>query len=314
MARRAKRQGFSERELVSWIRKRSKENAPFVKTGPGDDAAVVSVASGDLLFAIDTVAEGVDFTLETASGFQIGRKAVAVNLSDMAAMGARGLFCLASVNLRRGLPSRFAKGLYRGIESLCGKFECPLVGGDVTTWEGGVVATVAIGGKAAGARAIERGGAAVGDRLFVTGSLGGSILGKHLKFTPRVEEAAWLAKNCTPTAMIDISDGLGVDAAHIAAESGVGFAIDAERIPVSRASRRLARSRDKSALGRAVSDGEDFELLFTLGAEKAQKCAESWPFETKLTQIGSADTGEGVRLIHKDNTVERIDTEGYEHT
>lgn len=314
LAKTKKNGSLSERELIAWIRRRSQSDAASVLLGPGDDAALVAVSSTGLLFTIDTIAEGVDFRLDSASPCQVGRKAVAINLSDIAAMGGRPLFCVGSAVLRRAGGAEFAHGLYRGLKYMAGKFSCPLVGGDVTTWDDGVVVTVAMAGEPAGRRAITRSGARPGDVVYVTGTLGGSILGKHLKFTPRVAEAAWLAGNFPPRAMIDVSDGLGVDSAHLGRESAVALVIEGARIPVSAAARRLAARGRKSALKHALGDGEDFELLFTIAAARGRECRERWPFKTRLTAIGTVERGEGVRLVHPDGRKERIDTEGYEHS
>jgi len=313
--------GLSERELVRWIRGQLRYDKRVVQIGPGDDTALVAGPSRRTLVAIDTIAEGVDFTIGRGSDArriaeatpeEIGRKALAVNLSDIAAMGGIPAWCMASVTLREGLGAAFARGLTRGLLHLADKYECPLVGGDVTGWRGGVVVTVAIGGTAAGRRAITRSGARPGDVVVVTGALGGSILGKHLAFTPRVAEGIWLARHGSPSAMIDISDGLGVDAAHIADESGVAIQIDEAAIPVSAAARELARLDGKTALCHAIADGEDFELLFTMSNKAAAKAAR-WPFKTRLTVIGRVARGRGVTLLRTDGRKERIDAEGYQH-
>ncbi len=304
---------IGERAFIDWMRRRMRFDPKRVLIGPGDDAALFAAPTRRMLLAIDTIAEGVDFVISEVAPRLIGRKALAVNLSDLAAMGGRPLWCMASVNLRRGLGAAFSKGLYLGIERLAREASCPLVGGDITAWDGGVVATVAIGGSLAGKRAITRGGARPGDVLCVTGTLGGSILGKHLKFTPRLEEGAWLAKHMPPTAMIDISDGLGVDAAHLARESGVAIEIDARRIPVSAAARRLSARDGVAPLRHALHDGEDFELLFTIGAAKAARLLDERPWRTRVSVIGRVADGHGVWLVHDDGKRERIDSEGYEH-
>ncbi len=313
MAKTRKDRDLSEGELIAWIRNRIRFDKRFVKIGPGDDAALVKPASRDLLFTVDTVAEGVDFALDETTASDIGRKALAINLSDLAAMGGRPLCCVASVVLRRGLGSRFSKDLYKGLAAAARRFSCDLVGGDVTGWGSGVVVTVAAVGVLCGKRAITRGGARPGHSVLVTGTLGGSILGKHLKFTPRLAEAEWLARHFPPAAMIDISDGLGVDSGHIAHESAAAIIIDASRVPVSAAARRLAATTGKSALSHAVGDGEDFELLFALDKHRAAKCLEAWPFKTRLTASGRVEKGSGSYLFFKDHHRERIDSEGYQH-
>jgi len=307
------RKKISERELISWIRGRGRSGGELLEIGPGDDAALLRLPSRRLVATIDTIAEGVDFFLDETTPEQVGRKALAANLSDLAAMGARPLFCLVSVALREGLGRDFARGLYRGVEKLAEKYDCAVAGGDVTGWEGGLVLTIAAAGTPAAKRALTRSGARPGEALLVTGRLGGSILGKHFTFTPRIEEAAWLAENLPVGAMIDISDGLGVDAGHVAAESRVRLSIDAAKVPVSRPARRLAERTGKSPLEHAVSDGEDFELLFTLPEPEAARCIEQRPFRTRITRIGRVEEGEGVELRLADGTTRRIEREGYEH-
>jgi thiamine-monophosphate kinase len=304
---------MTERELISWVRGRLRIDSPIVEIGPGDDTALIHAPSLRMLLAIDTIAEGVDFIVGKASPRAIGRKALAVNLSDIAAMGGRPLWCMISVNLREGLGAAFARGVYLGLEKLSREAKCPLVGGDVTGWKDGVVVTVAIGGTLAGKQAITRSGAKPGDVVLVTGALGGSILGKHLRFTPRLEEGAWLAQHAAPSAMIDMSDGLGVDAGHIAAESGVALEIDAGRIPVSPDARRLARRDRGSPLSHAVGDGEDFELLFTMARRTAERVLREKPFRTRVTAIGRVVEGSGAWLVREDGKRERIDAKGYEH-
>lgn len=315
-----------EREFIRWIRRRLRVDSRAVPIGPGDDMAAVRMPSQQLLVAVDTVAEGVDFTLagraraaarlrrrRDATPREIGRKALAVNLSDVAAMGGVPQWCVASVNLREGLGAAFAKEVAGGLIAASRRYECPLVGGDITGWKDGVVVTVAIGATAAGKRAITRGGARPGDIVLVTGSLGGSILGKHLRFEPRLAEGAWLARHIPPTAMIDISDGLGVDAAHIAEESGAGITIREAKIPISRAAYRLSDEDGRPPLRHAISDGEDFELLFTLPPPRAREVLGKWPFDTRISVIGEVRKGKGVTLVAAGGKKARIDSEGYQH-
>ncbi len=302
-----------EAELLRWIAARTRLDPARFPIGPGDDAALVNAPQRRLVVTVDTIAEGVDFKLESATAHQVGRKAVAVCLSDLAAMGAEPLCLVASAVLTRGLGGSFVKGLYKGMESAAARFDCPLVGGDLTSWAGDVVITVTALGTPVAAKAVTRSGARAGDAVFVTGSLGGSIRGKHLRFVPRLAESAWLVERFAPTAMIDISDGLGVDAGHIASESGCRICIEAARVPVSRAAHQMAAEGGACALTRAVGDGEDFELLFTLPTIKADKCIRCWPFKTRLSLVGEAVEGEGAVLRHADGKEEPIDSEGYQH-
>jgi thiamine-monophosphate kinase len=194
---------------------------------------------------------------------------MAVNLSDIAAMGGRPVAAVVSVGLPRRGTKSLAEELYAGMRAIADEFETAIVGGDTNTWDGGLVISVALLGDAGPHGAILRSGAKPGDWLFVTGPLGGSILGKHLDFTPRVREALELQQHVRIHAMLDISDGLAADVNHLCEESGCGAVLAAERIPVSAAARQMNDGR--TPLEHALGDGEDFELAFAVSPDDGRR-------------------------------------------
>ena len=259
--------------------------------------------------------EGVHFDLTTATAFQVGRKVLAVNLSDVAAMAGRPKYALVSLALsskhQANNGGRFAEQLFAGLHSLATDFDTAIVGGDTNSWDGPLVINVAIVGEVTSGKAVTRSGAKSGDWIFVTGSLGGSLAGHHLDFVPRVNEALTLREACPLNAMIDVSDGLVADLYHILEESGVGARLDEDSIPISKAA---ASARDgRSPLEHALGDGEDFELLFTVSAEDGKKLAGNNPLEISLTHIGEIVAGDSCQLrsvAGKETTLPRL---GWSH-
>jgi thiamine-monophosphate kinase len=209
------------------------------------------------------VLDGVHFDSSKHTPREIGRKAMNRNLSDCAAMACLPAAATATVALPRGAGIEYAKELYLGLREAGDAFNCPIVGGDTGSWEGKLVLSVSILGRADGIKPITRGGAKVGDGIYVTGPLGGSILGRHMTFTPRIDEARRLARSGTITSMIDISDGFALDLSRICQQSGVGAIIDGAEMPIHSDAVMLSRQSGRSALEHALHDGEDHELLFT---------------------------------------------------
>src|SRR5262245_59104806 len=212
--------------------------------------------------------ENTHFILKTAGPRRVGRKALAVNLSDIAAMGGRPVAAVVSVGLPRAKDSEvqnLAEELYLGMRDIADDFDTAIVGGDTNSWDGGLVVSVALLGDAGPQGPILRSGAKPGDWLLVTGPLGGSILGKHLDFTPRVREALELQAHARIHAMLDISDGLAADVSHICEESGCGAVLIAERIPISAAANQMPDNQ--RPIDHALGDGEDFELAFAVAPD-----------------------------------------------
>lgn len=234
---------------------------PGTVVGIGDDAAVLDPPGPGrlLLFTTDMLVEGTHFDLSTASPCQVGWKALACSLSDIAAMGGMPRSAVVSLGAPGGLGVDFCRELYRGIDELARRFGCGIAGGDTVGRGAGLVVSVAMLGEVERERLALRSGARPGDGLWVTGRLGGSLGGRHLAFVPRILEARFLVERFPVKAMMDLSDGLGSDLFRMAAASGAGFRICGERIPVDRGAVKEADAG--KALGRALYDGEDFELL-----------------------------------------------------
>ena len=252
-----------EFEFIDWVASQHKAS-PFVLVPPGDDLAVLKWPGDDLLLVgVDQVLDGVHFDSAVHAPRQIGRKVMNRNLSDCAAMACLPAAAVATVAAPRGAGVDYLRELFLGLRDAADPFACPVVGGDTGSWGGRLVLTVTILGRSAGVAPITRGGARVGDGVYVTGPLGGSILGRHLDFTPRVELARQLAALGVVTSMIDLSDGLSRDVRHLCSRSGVGAVIDADRVPVHADAHALFRRDRRSPLEHALHDGEDYELLFT---------------------------------------------------
>ena len=300
-----------EFDLIRWIREQVPRDERVV-VGIGDDAAVVRSSRGPLLVSTDILLEGVHFDLSEARPREVGWKAMACSISDVAAMGGRSTVAVASAALPAGFSEADARDLVGGMLDCAGEFGVRLVGGDVSASTGPLVVNVAILGEAAGAPVL-RSGARVGDAILVTGELGGSRLGRHLRFRPRQDEALALVARFDIHAMIDISDGLARDLHHILEESGVGARLFAHAVPVSEDARRAARRSGKSPLDHALADGEDYELLFTLGDEDARRLLATPPFSVRVSRIGQI-TASGAVLELPDGTSVPLEPQGWEHT
>jgi thiamine-monophosphate kinase len=271
---------MSEFEYIHWLRQQTPADRR-VLIGPGDDAAALHwPAAKPCLVTTDMLLEGSCFVLKEAGPRLVGRKAMAVNLSDIAAMAGKPIAAVVSVGLPRQGGQSLAEELYRGLREIADQFDTAIVGGDTNSWDGPLVINVTLIGEPTGRGPVRRSGVQPGDWLFVTGPLGGSILGKHLTFTPRVVEAQRLHAQYELRSMIDISDGLAADLNHLCAESGCGAVVFEAAIPISDAARQMNDSR--TPLERALGDGEDFELLFAVSPDTGRKLLEAQP----LTELG----------------------------
>ncbi len=300
-----------EFELIDWIQKRIPTHAQ-VPVGIGDDAALLKFTrDGESLVTVDMLLEGVHFTLDTATPFQIGWKSLGVNLSDIAAMGGRAVAAVVSIALPRGRAWELAQGIQEGIDSLARRFNVCIAGGDTNTWDGPLVISITAMGEPLGRGPVRRSGAQVGDWILVTGSLGGSIAGKHLDFVPRLEEARLLQEHVDLHSMIDVSDGLAADLHHILEESHVGAKVFAANVPVSPAAQGATDGR--TPLEHALGDGEDFELLMTMSPGDAQKLLNNPIFGTQLSHIGEIVAESSAQLIHADGRTSPLLVTGWRH-
>jgi len=312
MPHQAQSEQRGEFELIDWIRRRAAVHKQ-VPLGIGDDAALLQFQNaGQAFVTVDMLMEGTHFTLDTATPFQIGWKSLGVNLSDIAAMGGRAVAAVVSFALPRNRAWDLAQGIQTGIDSLAEKFGVCIAGGDTNTWNGPLVISItALGEPYPGKTAVCRGGAQVGDWILVTGELGGSLSGHHLKFVPRLDEARLLQEHTELNAMIDISDGLAADLHHILEESHVGARLTADSIPLSDAA--IQARGGGSPLDHALGDGEDFELLLTLPEDAARRLLAAPPFPTRLTRIGEITADLRCELIHRDGSTSPLDPRGWRH-
>jgi thiamine-monophosphate kinase len=287
--------------LIKRVQKLIKTDPSVIK-GSGDDCAVIRFDKGHyLLLTCDMLVEGVDFTSQ-AKPYLIGRKALAVSLSDIAACGGRARYALVALGLPKNSPLSLADGICRGITDLAKEYAVNIVGGDLSRADK-IILDVSVFGSVKKKQLVLRSGAAVGDIIFVSGPLGGSIFGKHLTFTPRLKEASFLVNHFHPHAMIDISDGLVQDLRHIAEESKVGALLYEDLIPLSRNARGISD---------ALYSGEDFELLFTMSMKESRKLAEKMPAGFK--PIGKVMPKKyGLKIINKHNREIALQEKGYRH-
>jgi thiamine-monophosphate kinase len=295
-----------EIKLIEGFASRMRLDSSVIK-GPGDDAAVIRWTRDKyLLLTCDMVVGGVHFRMKDATPFEIGWKAMARNISDIAAMGGVGRYALASVAIDRNLPVSFANDLVKGMRAVADKFGVSIVGGDMSDSKK-LVIDISLAGEVEKKNVVYRSGAKVGDVILVTGSIGGSGKRKHLTFTPRVEEGRYLVKNFRVNSMIDVSDGLAIDLWRILKASSVGATLYANMIPLSRGAH---------GLNKAISEGEDFELLFTMSAGEAMRLCRAYParMRTPVTIIGEVTKrSAGYRIVSKDGASRRLGPEGYEH-
>lgn len=268
--------------------------------GIGDDSAVVRMPGTKelLLFTCDTLVEGIHFPTRKISGYKIGWKALGTGLSDIAAMGGIPVSALVSLAVPAKVEEGFVNGLIRGINSLARRFNVDIVGGDTVSSPKAIVITIAVVGTVSRKKLVLRSGAKAGDKIFVTGALGGSIFKKQFNFTPRIVEAQRLVSHAKINSMIDITDGLSMDLYRLITASQVGAILYKEAIPISRDAYKT-----KDPLRSALCDGEDFELLITSKDERI-------PFNI----IGEITRDRGrLVLIDKNGRIERLKLQGYEH-
>ncbi len=300
----------SEDEITGWFARQSNLSAADFPIGIGDDMAQIRWPGESVFITTDMLLDGVHFDLGQATLEQAGYKAMAVSLSDCAAMATEPVAAVVSTALAKGFGERELKQLHSGIIRAGTKYGCALVGGDITSWGGDnpFAISVAMLSKRAANEPVRRSGAKVGDRICVTGALGGSRYGKHLQFEPRVAEAMKIAGMVKLNSMIDISDGVSSDLKRICAQSSVGAIIEAELIPISDEARRNAEP-----LNSALNDGEDFELLFTLSPGECENLLKDWDQALAITPIGTI-TGTGkIQIEMPDGLVGDLKAKGYEH-
>jgi thiamine-monophosphate kinase len=292
---------MSEFAYIDWLRQRTPP-AAGVLVGPGDDTAVLRPPTRPQLVTTDMLLDGSCFILAEAGPRRVGRKAIAVNLSDIAAMAGVPTAAVVSVGLPRTGGRELAEGLYLGMREMADAFGVPLVGGDTNSWDGPLTISLTMLGEATDRGPVLRSGAKIGDWVMVTGPLGGSIRGHHLDFTPRVREALALHEAADLHAMIDLSDGLAKDLHHICEESRCGAVLFAGAIPCNAA----------SGVDEALTDGEDFELVFAVSPGDGGRLLRDQPIPgLRLHHIGEI-VADGYWL-DRNGAREPLAPRGYEH-
>jgi len=308
---------MNEFELLARIIPTLPGNDSLVK-GAGDDCAVLDLGLKDelILLKTDAVVEDVHFTSE-APAARVGRKALGRTLSDIAAMAGKPIACLVTLGLPAEFDADFVTQFYEGLNDLAREYNVAVAGGETTRTTDKTFISIALLGTIPRQRILSRGGAKPGDAIFVTGELGGSISGKHLDFEPRIREAQWLAENFALHSMMDLSDGLAGDLRHILNASHVGAELLSSAIPISPAAKLKAKngSSAKPPLLAALTDGEDFELLFTLPPKDAVRVLDGWKAafpKLKLTCVGKISAEGGLRIRDKEG-IRELGLRGYTH-
>jgi thiamine-monophosphate kinase len=340
---------MNEFDFIRQLREqvRSRETSSRVLAGIGDDAAVIRQSFGrDSVITADLLIESIDFHRSSTPARMLGHKALAVSLSDIAAMGARPFYSLVSLGLPEDVwGSDFKENFYEGYLALADKFGVTLAGGDISRSEERVVVDSIVCGEVSNGAAVMRSGARPGDQIYVTGTLGGaaaglklielgarvgsapaqatasettddeaiqSLLLRQLRPSPRVGWGIILGTEKLASAMIDISDGLSSDVNHLCAESGVGAVIDSASIPIDPNVTRLCGRRALDPLALALHGGEDFELLFTVSPENVERLPKRVD-GIAHSLIGEITDKPGVVRIREKNREWELDAGGFQH-
>jgi thiamine-monophosphate kinase len=337
----------TESEIISLIRRRVRTSGD-VLTGIGDDAAVIKgSADKDLLACCDLMVEGVHFQIDWTPPRLLGRKALAINLSDIAAMGGVSKFAMISVALPDRCSEEFIVEFFEGVFEMAEEQGVSIIGGDTSSSREWMFVDISLIGECGAGCAVTRAGAKPGDVIYVSGSLGGSALGlkllgdgvrlselgeadddrrtallKHLSPQPQTTLGRAIGEARLATAMIDISDGLSTDLWHILEESNCGAIIHADAIPISASVRGLMSAAESTprkpvacdtSLGLALSGGEEYELLFTANPASSIQIDElKNSLGLAITAIGQIDEGEGLRL-EQEGRLSPLAPSGYEH-
>jgi len=320
-----------EDRLTGWIRSRWPDGGADLPIGIGDDMAMIRGGTGGILVTSDMLMDGVDFDAAVHAPDRIGRKALAASLSDCAAMAVRPRWAMVSVALPNAWTMTQARELYEGIDRLARQYDVTLIGGDTNSWDKPLVIDVTViaepwevQGSASASRIepVRRSGMLPGDLLVVSGKLGGSILGRHLDFEPRVLEARLLAEKLGPAlhAMMDLSDGFSTDAHRLADASGCGIVCLPQVVEslASEAANELAKKDGRTVLDHVLNDGEDFELLCAVDPAAWSAWSETVDHaeagaNAGFRMIGSAESGCGVCFLNADGSRTPIEPRGWQH-
>lgn len=299
-----------EQSFLAYLRGRCRQ-LPQIAVGIGDDAAILEPGPGQEVACTDQIIDGVDFLSGEHSLADAGYKSVAINLSDIAAMGATARAALVTLTLPQDNATKIAGEVYEGILDAALEFDLAIAGGDLSTYDGPLAINVVLLGNVPSGDAWLRSGAREGDAIVVTGALGGSLRGRHLRPAPRVGLVRQLRQRIDVHAAIDVSDGLSLDLDRLCAASRLGAELDLERLPIHEDAVAMAEHSGRTPFQHAWSDGEDFELILTMAPSDADRLTRE-DLGVPLTQIGNivGRTGLWKRTASK---VHRLAPQGYEH-
>lgn len=327
---------LGEFALLARLQQRLRQAAaPPVVCGIGDDCAVLRPAEGqDLLVTTDTQEEGVHFRRDWSTPQDIGWRCLAVNVSDIAAMGGAPLGAVVALSLPETLTVAFVEAMYDGMNALAAAYNCPVIGGNLSKSAERLSVTITVLGSTPRDGAVYRASARAGDAIWVTGDLGGAkaglealihpqavaglpidtVLSRYRRPLPRLKEALYLRQHGARS-LIDLSDGLSSDLAHVCEASGVGARLHADRIPISAETRRVADALGVDALAFALHGGEDFELCLTAPPDAAASLEQGFrkQFDCPLTRIGTIQAGAGMMLCRSDGGEAPLIAGGYDH-
>ena len=327
---------LGEFALLARLQRRLKQaDAPPVVRGIGDDCAVLRPADGhDLLVTTDTQEEGVHFRRDWSTPEDIGWRCLAVNVSDVAAMGGTPLGAVVALSLPETLAVAFVEAMYDGMSAMAEAYDCPIIGGNISKSTERLSVTITVLGSAPRDGAMYRASARAGDDIWVTGDLGAAkaglealvhpqavaglptdaVLSRYRRPLPRLRESQFLRQHGARS-LIDLSDGLSSDLAHVCEASSVGARLHAERIPISDETRKVAGALGLDPLIWALHGGEDFELCLTAPPDVATSLEQGFRkrFDCPLTRIGTIQAGAGVTLRYRDGREESLAAGGYDH-
>lgn len=312
-----------------------------VSIPPGDDMGAITLGDQTVLVTVDQVADGVHVDLASAPLHLVGRKAINRNLSDVAAMAAKPIGAVVAGSLPRDFGEARANDLFDAMRATAESHGCPLIGGDLSVWDHPLLLSVTVLAEPAGIDPVLRRGARPGDIICVTGHLGGSLVPvafpaerganarafytHHLSFEPRIDFARALAGDATtrPHSMIDLSDGLAKDLRHLLEPGGLAGELDVSSLPRSEAAHLAAEATGRPAWQHALTDGEDYELCFTLSPDAAEAVTQrsrhgdglGVPITAigRVTEVANGDEVGTITLRHADGRRERFDALGWEH-
>lgn len=296
-----------EKEFVSWIESRNRARAS-VLVDVGDDACVIAPNELASVVTTDSLCDRIHFDTREHSLERIGRKSLAVSISDILAMGARPAQAVLTFFLPRSFSLSDAQQVYLGAEEVAAANGVAITGGDTNRYDGPLIVGSTLIGYVSPNRIWKIDGAKIGDSILVTGSLGGSILGRHLDFQPRTEWVQKIADKYTINAATDITDSFSLDLSYLLQQSRVGGMIDRQAVPISDAAAELSRSTERSAFERGMTDGEDFELLLVTSADIADEILTSE--SDVVTRVGTVVEETGLWLVDNGEKT-RFEPKGY---